>query len=358
MTLSAIVPFHKNLGHLGRCLTGLRRFPAPLEIIIVADAALDDCHPLAARHSARVLEITGPSGPAVARNRGAECATGDLLVFVDTDVVVAPGSFAKLARLFEREPDVDAAFGAYDEEPAEPHFLSQYKNLAHSYHHQTADPRAQTFWAGFGAVRATVFAAVGGFDERFPRPSVEDIDLDHRLTAAGYEVRLDHELRAQHLKRWTFRSLVASDILDRGIPWTQLILRSRRAGDDLNLRSAYRWSVVLVYVTTLAVLLAPVWRWSLAVVPPALLLLGFLNRDFYRCFVARRGVSFAIRVIPPHFLYHLYNGVSFAVGTVLYLARRYLGLVLPGALPVTPWQGRTPAPGVGTTEAGGDEPPS
>lgn len=342
MTLSAIVPFHQNLDHLARCLAGLRRYDAPIEIIVVADAARDDCRPLAASHDARVVEIAGPSGPAVARNRGAERATGDVLVFVDTDVVVPPESLTKLARLFEREPDVHAAFGAYDEEPAEPHFLSQYKNLAHSYHHQTANPRAQTFWAGFGAVRATVFKQVGGFDERFPRPSVEDIDLGHRLTAAGYQVRLDHELRAQHLKRWTFRSLVASDILDRGIPWTQLILRSKRAGDDLNLRSAYRWSVVLVYATTLAIGLAPMWPASLAVVPPALAVLGFLNRDFYRFFASRRGVGFAIRVIPPHYLYHLYNGLSFAAGSVLYLTRKHLGLALPGALPVTPWRGRSP----------------
>ncbi len=218
LRLSIIVPFHRNLEHLRRCLSAIRAETSGAEVIIAADGALDDCGALATAFDARVLRLPGPQGPAVARNRAAATARGETLVFVDADVEVAPQSLTRLAEVLDGQPHIAAVVGAYDESPTEPNFFSQYKNLAHSYIHQAADPRAQTFWAGFGAVRTEVFFSVGGFDERFERPSIEDIDLGYRLTAAGHRVLLDARLRVSHLKRWTLRSLVASDIFDRGIP--------------------------------------------------------------------------------------------------------------------------------------------
>lgn len=312
------------------------------ERIVVADGAVDDCREVAARHRASVLSIDGPLGPAAARNRGARVATGEVLVFIDADVVVPVANLVHIESLFGAAPEIAGVFGAYDEEPAQPNFISQYKNLLHSFIHQTSDPVAQTFWAGFGAVRRDVFLEVGGFDERFTRPSVEDIEFGHRLSATGHQVRLDHALRVCHLKRWTFRSLVATDILQRGIPWTQLILRSGRAHNDLNLRSTYRICVVLAYVLV-GLILASFW-WidilPLAILP-LLLILG-LSHGFYRFFLSRRGFWFTLRVLPLHLLYHLYNGVSFAVGSGLFAMQRWLGVSLPGALPADVWRGPVP----------------
>jgi hypothetical protein len=236
---------------------------------------------------------------------------------------------------------VAAVFGAYDEDPPERHFISQYKNLAHSFIHQTSNAVAQTFWAGFGAIRAEVFRAMGGFDERYRRPCIEDIDLGYRLAAAGHLVLLDHELRVSHLKRWTFRSMLASDILDRGIPWTQLILRSGRFHNDLNLRSAYRFSVAVSYVLPVLLAAALFNPWFLLAAAGAIGVLYHSNRKFYRYFVSRRGLWFTLRVIPVHYLYHLYNGVSFALGSMMYFAQRRFGIRLPGALPLEPWNGRS-----------------
>jgi glycosyltransferase involved in cell wall biosynthesis len=340
LRLSIIIPFHRNLDQLGRCLAALAQRPSATEVIVVADGAVDDCRQLAADHGATVLPIPGPNGPAVARNRGAAVARGEVLAFVDADVAIEPENLRRLDALFRAQPDVAAVFGAYDEDPPEPHFVSQYKNLAHSFIHQTSNVVAQTFWAGFGAIRAHVFHSVGGFDERYRRPCIEDIDLGYRLAGAGHLVLLDHELRVRHLKRWTFRSMLVSDIRDRGIPWTQLILRSGRFNNDLNLRSAYRISVALSYV--LPVLLVASFFNALFLVPAGACVgvLYHSNRRFYRYFMSRRGIWFTLRVIPIHYLYHLYNGVSFALGSAIYMLHSRFGVELPGALPLEPW----PAP--------------
>jgi len=315
-----------------------------MEVIVVADGAKDDCRALVAARGARLLEIEGPSGPAVARNRGAQIALGEVLVFVDSDVVVTRTAVDRLLNIFSQEPDVAAVFGAYDEEPAEANFISQYKNLAHSFIHQSSNAVAHTFWAGFGAVRAGVFAEIGGFDERFVRPCIEDIDLGYRLTAAGHVVRLDHWLRACHLKRWTWRSMISSDVLDRGIPWTQLILRFGRFGNDLNLKSGYRACVVLSYLLPLTIAASLISLWFLVLAAAGVCALVYLGRRFYRYFVRQRGLWFAIRVFPLHYVYHLYNGFSFMAGTSLHLTLKWFGVALPGALPLKPWSGPTVVP--------------
>jgi GT2 family glycosyltransferase len=316
--------------------------PADSELIIAADGAVDDCRPLAALHRARVVTVPGPSGPAVARNKAAAEAVGDVLVFVDADVAVSRQGLMRLSQVFAEQPQTAAVFGAYDEAPADPGFMSQYKNLSHSFIHRTSTTKARTFWAGFGAVRRDAFHRVGGFDERFDRPSVEDIDFGYRLTAAGYEVRLDPALSASHLKRWTIGSAIASDVRDRGIPWTQLIWRYGALSNDLNLRTEYRWSVVLAYLALLSVLLAPFdWRFLIGL-PILIAASTWLNRRYYRFFYEKRGAWFAVRVWAPHIVQDLCNGLSFAVGTALFFAAHYLGLHLPGGLSTEPWTARLP----------------
>jgi GT2 family glycosyltransferase len=361
--LSVIIPFHRNLSHLERCLAALDASPGWSETVIVADGAIDDCHALAATHGARVVAIPGPNGPAVARNIGAAAAIGDVFVFIDADVVVAPDAMGRLARLMAMRPDLDAVFGAYDEEPAEKNFVSQYKNLAHAYIHRSAKTVAHTFWAGFGAVRREAFDRVGGFDERFTRPCVEDIELGYRLTAAGCRVELHREIVGCHLKRWTVRSLIASDLFDRGIPWTQLILGFGRFSNDLNIRTAYRMCVVLAYVLLMLALAAVVWPTTLIAAPFLVAVLVYLSRSYYAYFLRQRGVWFTVRVLPLHYIYHLYNGISFTLGTVIYLTHARFGIELPGAVPFGGWTrvapssaAPTPAPALRSPEFDGVQP--
>jgi glycosyltransferase involved in cell wall biosynthesis len=339
LKLSIIIPFHRNLKFLERALAAVTPLRADWELLIAGDAPVDDCRLLAERAGARLLELAGPKGPAIARNRAAELARGDILVFIDADVVASKSDLGRVVEILDGNPAVAAVFGAYDDAPGDPGFVSQYKNLAHSFIHRSSSTVAQTFWAGFGAVRRDVFLSLGGFDERFPRPSVEDIDLGYRLTAAGYRVMLDSTLRACHLKRWTLLGMIASDIRDRGIPWTQLILRSERFSNDLNLKSTYRACVVIAYVLLACIALAVVDARFLLAVPILGAALVYLSPRYYRFFYEKRGLWFAVRVFPVHYLYHLYNGLSFAVGTALYLIRRSTGLALPGSLPVEAWTG-------------------
>jgi GT2 family glycosyltransferase len=178
------------------------------ETIVVADGDTDGSWSVAKEFGAQVLRIPTPQGPARARNLGAATAKGDILLFLDADVAVPQDAVGHIVAAFHDDPALAAVFGSYDDEPAETNFLSQYKNLFHHYVHQTAKDKASTFWTGCGAIRRQVFLQMGGFDEGYHHPCIEDIELGYRLKRADYSIRLLKQVKVKHLKRWSAMSLL------------------------------------------------------------------------------------------------------------------------------------------------------
>jgi glycosyltransferase involved in cell wall biosynthesis len=333
MLTTVIVPFHRNVAMLRRVLAPFRDRAATTELLVAGDGPTEDWVPVADEVGAARIHWAVAQGPAVARNRAASVARGRYLLFVDGDVIAEPGVVARVEAFFAARPEMAAVFGAYDEAPEAPAFISQYRNLQHRYVHRVHTGDARTFWAGLGAVRAEAFLGVGGYDERFRRPSVEDIDLGYRLTAAGHRIAIDPDLNGKHLKRWTFLSSLVSDVRDRGVPWTQLIQRYGGLTTDLNLAWTLRLSVACAYlaVASLALGLLDARAWLVTVA--AFVALVWLNVDYYAYFNRVRGPWFATRVVGAHFVHHLCNGVSFVVGNVLYWAQKRFGLVTAWTLP-------------------------
>ncbi len=167
------------------------------------DGSTDNSAEISRQKGATVFQMPRQSGPAAARNLGAEKARGEILFFVDADVIVRNDTIARVAADFQLNPDIGALFGSYDESPAGRNFLSQYKNLYHHFVHQQSSTTAVTFWAGCGAIRREVFISVGGYNHRrYSKPSIEDIELGYRMRAAGHSIFLDKEIQVKHLKQW------------------------------------------------------------------------------------------------------------------------------------------------------------
>lgn len=319
--ISIIVPVHNGGKFLERCLDALLESTySAQEIIVVDDASLDHSAEISRQKGVKVLQLPQQSGPAAARNLGAKEAQGEILFFVDADVLVQRETVTRAAASFRENPGIAAVFGSYDDNPAEKNFISQYKNLYHHFVHQQSSHEAVTFWAGCGAIRREVFHAIGGFDQtRYPRPSIEDIELGYRMRRAGYQILLDKKLQVKHLKRWTLKGLLQADIFYRAVPWSKLILERQQMVNDLNLRTSDRVSAGMVGLS-LGLLPLSIYYPPLFLGIALLLFIVFLlNRKIYTFFYKRRGLGFAILAFPMQVLYYFYSGVTFVLCWGLYV---------------------------------------
>lgn len=322
LTVSLVLPVHRTGKDVHRCLEAIAALdPAPAEVVIVVDGGDPDVVALTRPYATRVLPLPFRGGPARARNAGAATATGDLLLFVDADVVVPADIAARVSDYLGQHVEVDAVIGSYDDQPGAPNFLSQYKNLLNHYTHQRSRTEGYTFWGACGAIRRAAFEALGGFDESFTEPCVEDIELGYRLRAAGGRVHVVKDLQVKHLKRWDAAPMIRSDVLARAVPWSELVLRSGRFDDDLNIDRSGRAKVALTAALLLGLAAArrPAGRAAALASAAALLALDAPLLAFY---TRHRGARFAAATVPWIWLSYAYSGAAFGYALARHLRTR------------------------------------
>jgi hypothetical protein len=294
----------------------------PTESIIVFDGPLEPPPPWLAAPHLRLVATGRRSGPAAARNLAAHLATGEVLVFVDADVELHAKSLSKIRQAFLEVPSLDAIFGSYDDAPAAPGVVSRFRNLLHHHTHQNHAGSASTFWAGCGAMRRAVFLRLGGFDTAYHQPSIEDVELGLRLWRQGGHLVLDPSIQGCHHKRWTLHSMVITDIRQRAIPWSQLLLAQKDTPATLNLSLRGRISGALAPLVPLGLVLTVLPGGLVAgplLAATALVLLTILNHSFH-CFHARRcGWPDAIAGVGLHVLH-----LCCASGTFACIASRHI----------------------------------
>jgi GT2 family glycosyltransferase len=297
-TLAVVVPATDRPPSLARCVRALRASAEPPDELVVVDSPAG-------------------LGPAGARNAGVAATSSDVVAFVDADVEVAPEALGRLRGRFAADPGLAAVFGSYDDAPEAPGAVSLFRNLLHHHVHTSSPGPAETFWAGLGAVRREALEAAGGFDaERFPGAAVEDIELGMRLRRAGAPIVLDPAITGTHLKRWSMRSMVATDVLRRGVPWTRLVLEGG-APEALNLGWRHRLSA-LAAVTAAVAAGARRPRSALG----ALAALVALNGRFYALLHRRGGASLAVAGVGLHLVHHLSAVASALLGAFGHAAAR------------------------------------
>jgi glycosyltransferase involved in cell wall biosynthesis len=321
--ISVIIPFRNAEKYLESCLKSLvqSRDVVP-ELVLVDDGSTDSSPEIARRYSKNILTLPRSGGPARARNRGAEKARGDVLFFVDADVLCRHDTLSIIDQAFRRDPSLDALIGSYDDDPPSSGFVSRYKNLTHHFVHQNASEEASTFWTGCGAMRKKVFDDCGGFDETYRRPSIEDIELGYRLRAKGFRITLCKRLLVKHAKEWSLPGLLRSDIFDRAIPWTLLQMSHGKLLNDLNLDLRQRWSSLFVLLALICGALA-LWKWEFLIGSAAALMpVLYWNRRLYLFYYRKGGFGFALGSALMHWFYYLYSLAAFAWGLVIFTIRR------------------------------------
>ncbi|WOX14749.1 mycofactocin biosynthesis glycosyltransferase MftF [Streptomyces sp. N50] len=211
---TVVVPVRDRPRQLARLLSSVGE---DHRVIVVDDASR---HPEAvaavvAEHGASLVPLTTNVGPAGARNAGLRLVTTPFVVFVDSDIVLAPDTVPTLLRHFA-DPAVAMAVPRITGLPsAAPTWIERYENARSSLdlgaHPAGVRPGSPVSWASTACVVARVEALADGFDERMRVG--EDVDLCWRLLEQGRRVRYEPAAEAAHEHRarlgdWLLRKAV------------------------------------------------------------------------------------------------------------------------------------------------------
>jgi glycosyltransferase involved in cell wall biosynthesis len=324
MSIAVIIPVYNSSAMLRATLSaiqsGTRR---PDELIVVDDGSTDDSAEVAVAHGARVFKMRENSGPGACRNQGAMHADSDIFIFLDADTCVHETTLEQFEETLLNDPSLAGVMGAYDDTPSHPGHCSQFRNLAHCFVHRVSKRRALTFWSGGGALRRQAFLDVEGFDEAYRRPSIEDIEMGYRITDGGGQILLDPSINVTHLKRWTIRNAISTDIYDRGIPWMVLLLERGSFPNDLNLVLRYRISTACALFMLFCLVLTIQSPWWLLVGLISGIISVALHGDLLAFLYKRKGAAFLVGSVGLVMLQELCNLAAVAGGVWIWSTRSH-----------------------------------
>jgi len=214
-TVSVIIPTFDRLPQLRRAIDAVmaqtyasERF----EVVVVSDGSTDGTDEYLQEQCAPNLVYASQrnAGPAAARNRGIELATGDLLLFIDDDVVASPQLVERHAEHHRLGGDrlvvigpMATPMGTYLSpwvQWEQEMLYRQYDAMRRGLYGATA----RQFYTGNASVARAHVVAAGGFDTRFRR--AEDIELAYRLDEAGLRFTFEPDAVGYHYADRSFAS--------------------------------------------------------------------------------------------------------------------------------------------------------
>jgi len=212
--LSVVIPTRNRREALIRTLRSLERQRRPagdLEVVVAdngsGDGSAEAVRELAASSSLAVRLVEEPRpGPAAARNRGVEEASGELVLFLGDDTEAAGDDLvARHVELHGRASDPKfAVLGLVTwsgRQPVSP-FMDWLERGGYQFAYGSLEngrvSAGDAFWTAHVSLSRELFEQAGGFDERFPFAAVEDVELGARLERAGMALEYHPELLVLH----------------------------------------------------------------------------------------------------------------------------------------------------------------
>lgn len=234
---SVIIPARNEAGQIRRTIEALHAqdWAGRMEIILVDDGSGDTTGDVARGSGARVMTLPGSGNPGRARNRGAELAAGDPLVFLDADCVPSEGWLdALLGAHAEGAAIVGGALAMPENLPLSAR-CDYYATSYHMHPRQRRGTVANHTPANL-SVRREVFLGAGGYEEAPPMADGhEELAWQHRAAEQGHAIHFEPTAIAWHRNRpgvW--------NLLRRGYRWGYSSLESKASAPAVRGAWLYR----------------------------------------------------------------------------------------------------------------------
>lgn len=322
MRVSLIIPNYNYARPLEECLrAALAQTHPDTEVIVVDDCSTDDSPRVAESFGVRVIRTPENVGAPGARNHGAAHADGDVLMFVDSDVALAPDAVARAVALLESDAGIGAVCGTYDPDPLFVDSLAeQYRALQQHYWLVEDEGEITTSYTAILAVRRAVFTALAGFHPTMRH--TDNAEFGARLSRR-HRILLTSAVRGRHDFDDSLRVVLRKVFTRARLTIPIYLHRSDLTG---GLTSGPRAYASLLTLAALAMVPLPVlFGAAFAVLPAAALGVALAcDRALYRFVLRRRGSAFLAYFVAVHTLVNTTVAAAAVVGGAQWvLSRRF-----------------------------------
>ena len=199
MKISIVIPVYNSSSTLKECLDSI--FSSTFkdyEVIVVSGNSTDDSIKIAKQFQIKIIELPENKGPALARNKGFQVAQGDIILFLDSDVILNKNSLSLIIDKFSLT-EVNAIQGIYSHEPNYKYLATQFYQSYLCYYVWPKNKKyASTLVTGCFAIRKEIFNKFGGFDVKIENASCEDEKFGYSLIEKGYKILILRDLQVVH----------------------------------------------------------------------------------------------------------------------------------------------------------------
>lgn len=203
--ISLVIPLYNSQRTIEKTLDSIYKNTFKnFEVIIVDDSSTDSSVKLLKKYPVKLFQQKN-AGPSKARNFGVENSKSDLILFIDSDIVIPNTVLKKIYGAFKNN-NINIFSGMCDSENHYINKISDYENLYLHYQFARQKKTTTSFNTSLIAIRKSLFTKFGGFKERMRM--CEDMDFGQRMLNVGHTIYLDREIEFAHLKNYTFFSYV------------------------------------------------------------------------------------------------------------------------------------------------------
>jgi len=170
------------------------------EVIAVSDSSNQQSINIAKKYSCKIVKLKKNSGSGYARNKGASLATGQILLFLDSDVEVKEDALEIINERYKSNKDI-ALQGVYSHEPNYKSHTTQYFQSYFCYHLFSTTKKhkyTETLCTNIFSIKKNVFFKLGGFFFKTTNASSEDSELGFKLIKNGYKIPIERKLNTIH----------------------------------------------------------------------------------------------------------------------------------------------------------------
>ena len=209
MKISIVIPVYNASLTLKECLGAI--FDSSFkdfEVIVVSDKSTDNSVEIAKQYQCKIIELSENRGPGFARNSGAKVANGEILLFIDSDVIIDKEALNSLKNKFS-EPGVNIIQGIYSHEPTYKSIFTQYQQSFYCYYSWDTNIKyTSSLITNCFAIRKKIFLDLKGFNTGIKGATCEDEEFGYVLIEKGYKILILRELKGEHRVNYSLMKLI------------------------------------------------------------------------------------------------------------------------------------------------------